>query len=1701
MQKYGFDDARPVLERASARETAARVALGAVAQALPRAGVGARRCSATSSRIGAAVAPDGVLPGAGRRRAGSTPTRSAASTRRPARRWSPRSTRPRRDGDTLGGVVEVLAYGLPPGLGSHVHWDRRLDSRLAGGADGHPGHQGRRGRRRLRSRARRRGSQAHDEIERDDDGGCAGAPARAGGTEGGMTTGEPLRVRAAMKPISTVPRALGTVDVAHRRAGQGDQPAHRRLRGARRRRRGRGDGRARARRRRRWRSSAATRSPRRAATSRAYLDSRWRSGDAPRRRPRRVRPASGKTHRRAAASPSGSASPFARHRRRRRGGRRQPIADIFVDDGEEHFRALERAAVAAALAEHDGVLALGGGAVLDAGTRDAAGRPHRRLPRRRHHDAAQRVGLNRDRPLLLGNPRAQLDPADGGAAAALRGGRDASRSTPTAGRPTRSPTRSSRWRSAGERRRRGSRSRGEPPYDVVVGARRAGRAAPPSSARRAAQVARGAPARRWPTSRAGSRRHLRRRPASRSCWREVPGRRGGQDRRGRRACWVALGRPAFTRTDAGRRRSAAARPPTWPASSPPTWLRGVRVVHVPTTLLGMVDAAVGGKTGVNTAEGKNLVGAFHPPAGVLCDLDDPGHAAARRPRRAGWPRSSRRASSPTRASSTSSRPTPRPRSTPAGPALRELVERAIAGQGRRGRRRGPARAAAGREVLNYGHTLGHAIEKVEDYRWRHGDAVSVGLVFAAELARAGRAARRRRRSPGTAACWSRWACRRRYAAAAGRSCSPRCGSTRRPAATGCGSSCSTGSAGPAASTARTTTCWPRVYEEVAAVTHVCWCSTAPTWAGSAPRAGRLRHATLRRPGRRLHRGRRTSSGWTSRSARPTTRASWWAGCTRPPTTATPVVLNPAAFTHYSYALRDACARSHRPAGRGAPDQPGGPRGVPAHLGGRRRRHRHDHRLRPDSYRLALRAVAAPLTRVRTGSLADRARQPSRSGGPSDTASAGASPAAAGASRTIVRGHGSGCTDLARGRGGRRRHRRCGVRDAAPGPTTAGQPGPGLCHLVDGVRAAGRSGARALGGALLDATLRARHDRRALPTDPALDARAQRARRSGSTARRGFRRRGTDQGPRRRQAASIGVSSRDRLGVAPVPETHADRATGCATWSGRAGAEAALVTRLVNVRYLHRVHRLQRRAARHGRRRAVLRHRRPLRDAGAAQSRPDLELLIDRECAAGLVGRAGRRRPAAGSRSRRTTSPSRRTPALPQRRTARRSWSPLGHAGRGRCARSRTRARSRCCARRARSATGRCDETARPASRPGRTEREVARAPGGRHARPRRRRRRVRDDRRHRPEQRDPAPPPDRPRDRRAATCSRSTSARCTAATTPTAPARSWSGAEPADWQREIYDLVAAAQRAGRHALAVGADVRDVDAAARGRGRRRGLRRRSSPTASATASAWRSTRLRCWAPTRPVDSLTARRSPSSPGSTSPAAAGSASRTPWSSATGAPELLTHDDQGPAGPLDRPDRRRRRTSRVATTNDLKNGLVLNLDGQLWTVVEFQHVKPGKGGAFVRTKLKNVLSGKVVDKTFNAGTKVETATVDKRDMQYLYNEGDRLRLHGHRSPTTRSTSRPTTVGDAAELPAREPGRRGRAARGHAALRRAARLGRADDLLHRARHAGRPVHRRHQAGHAWRPAPRSPSRCSSPPARRSRSTPATAATSAGSPV
>jgi chorismate synthase len=213
MQKYGFDEARPVLERASARETAARTALGTVARIFLRQLLGVEVISHVVS-IGAAEAPDGDLPG---------PDDLAAIDESPVRAFDPKATEAmvaeveavKAAGDTVGGVIEVIVYGLPPGLGSHVHWDRRLDARLAGALMGVQAMKG------VEigdgfTTAHRWGSKAHDEIDRDPAAGVTGVSRRsnrAGGLEGGMTNGEPLRARVAMKPISTVPRALSTVDV------------------------------------------------------------------------------------------------------------------------------------------------------------------------------------------------------------------------------------------------------------------------------------------------------------------------------------------------------------------------------------------------------------------------------------------------------------------------------------------------------------------------------------------------------------------------------------------------------------------------------------------------------------------------------------------------------------------------------------------------------------------------------------------------------------------------------------------------------------------------------------------------------------------------------------------------------------------------------------------------------------------------------------------------------------------------------------------------------------------------------------------------------------------------------------------------------------------------------------------------------------------------------------------------------------------------------------------------------------------------------------------------------------------------------------------------------------------------------------------------------------------------------------------------
>jgi chorismate synthase len=212
MQKYDLDDARAILERASARETAARVALGAVARNFLDQSVGITILSHVLSIGSVRVADDAPLPLAGDMLAiDEDPVRCADKAT--SAQMITEIENAHRDGDTLGGVVEVLAFNMPPGLGSHVHWDRRLDAKLAGAVMGIQAIKGVEIGDGFRT-ATRRGSVAHDEIEKDATGKIVRRTDRAGGTEGGMSNGEILRVRAAMKPISTVPKALDTIDVA-----------------------------------------------------------------------------------------------------------------------------------------------------------------------------------------------------------------------------------------------------------------------------------------------------------------------------------------------------------------------------------------------------------------------------------------------------------------------------------------------------------------------------------------------------------------------------------------------------------------------------------------------------------------------------------------------------------------------------------------------------------------------------------------------------------------------------------------------------------------------------------------------------------------------------------------------------------------------------------------------------------------------------------------------------------------------------------------------------------------------------------------------------------------------------------------------------------------------------------------------------------------------------------------------------------------------------------------------------------------------------------------------------------------------------------------------------------------------------------------------------------------------------------------------
>jgi len=208
MQKYGFEDARPVLERASARETAARVALGEVASAFLRE-LGIRLVTHTVA-IGSVSGGESIPRPEDIEEVDSDPVR--AFDKDLSARLVEEVDKAHKDGDTLGGVVETLVYGMPPGVGSFVHWDRRLDSQLAGALMGIQAIKG------VEigdgfETAKRRGSVAHDEMQRVE-GVVTRLSDRAGGIEGGMSNGEIIRVRAAMKPISTVPRALQTIDTS-----------------------------------------------------------------------------------------------------------------------------------------------------------------------------------------------------------------------------------------------------------------------------------------------------------------------------------------------------------------------------------------------------------------------------------------------------------------------------------------------------------------------------------------------------------------------------------------------------------------------------------------------------------------------------------------------------------------------------------------------------------------------------------------------------------------------------------------------------------------------------------------------------------------------------------------------------------------------------------------------------------------------------------------------------------------------------------------------------------------------------------------------------------------------------------------------------------------------------------------------------------------------------------------------------------------------------------------------------------------------------------------------------------------------------------------------------------------------------------------------------------------------------------------------
>lgn len=420
----------------------------------------------------------------------------------------------------------------------------------------------------------------------------------------------------------------------------------------------------------------------------------------------------------------------------------KPIAEIFYDEGEEHFRALEREAVRAAVAEHGGVLSLGGGAVLDEATRALLADHAVVYLSMDVDEAVKRVGLNTARPLLAVNPRRQwrelmearrhlyTEVARAVVATDERTPEEVAQAVLDAlelpGAP--SGRENTTMTEQAPTRIRIAGSAGTDPYEVLIG-RQLLAELPTLIDERAQRVAV-----LHPEALAETGEAVRQDLADQGYEAiaiQLPNAEEAKTVEVAAYCWKALGQTGFTRTDVivGIGGGATTDVAGFVAAS---WLRGVRWIAVPTTVLGMVDAAVGGKTGINTAEGKNLVGAFHPPAGVLCDLAAldslPVHdyvSGMAEIIKAGF------IADPVILDLVEA--DPQGARTPAGPHTSELIERAI---------RVKAEVVSSdlkesglREILNYGHTLAHAIEKNERYKWRHGAAVSVGMVFAAELGR------------------------------------------------------------------------------------------------------------------------------------------------------------------------------------------------------------------------------------------------------------------------------------------------------------------------------------------------------------------------------------------------------------------------------------------------------------------------------------------------------------------------------------------------------------------------------------------------------------------------------------------------------------------------------------------------------------------------------------------------------------------------------------------------------------------------------------------------------------------------------------------------------------------------------------------------------------------------------------------------------